>query len=75
MAKMQISLNIARLSQDLRLLDRKLKTYYEETKQIIDNEPATVDEMVTGRRLRRLGDHANKIRFHMVHNNPEMIWH
>ncbi len=68
-AKMQISLNIARLSQDLRLLDRKLKPYYEETKQIIDNEPATVDEMVTGRQIRRLGDHANKVRFNVLHSN------
>lgn len=68
-ARQQIRLNIARISEDLRLLDRKLKLYYEETKQIIDNEPATVDEMVTGRRLRRLGDHANKIRFNVLHSN------
>lgn len=71
-AKMQISLSIARLSQDLRLLDRKLKPYYEETKQIIDNEPATVDELATGRRIRRLGDHADKIRFTVLHYNPEI---
>jgi hypothetical protein len=68
-ARMQISLNIVRLAQDLRLLDRKLKQHYEENNQFIDNEPATVDEMVTGRRLRRLGDHANKVRFDVIHNN------
>lgn len=68
-AKMQISLNVARLSQDLRLLDSQLKKYYEETKQNIDNELPTVDEMATGRRIRRLGDHANKVRFNVLHSN------
>lgn len=68
-AKMQISLNVARLSQDLRLLDSQLKKYYEETKQYFDNELPTVDEMATGRRIRRLGDHANKVRFNVLHSN------
>lgn len=71
-AKIQINLNIARISQELRLLDRKLKDYYEENKQPLYNQPATVDEMATGRRIRKLGNHSDKVRYITIHYKAEL---